>query len=293
MRRTAFHPSTVCWERDGQRRVSEIQTWSKHLLHVCLCLKGEGKVFWGTPQNLEGTPSMVALIDKYPDPKRLLRHPHLLHQIQSVRCFEAMIKSRKIQKKSPYFSNTKSWNQWKWLKCAWSAPYIRIRIDGYVWDISGWGLIQSDPFFMPTKSRLKCLVGQLVTILGATCPRSVFKGTTSVEFAKLANNFAFKTCFFSTKKISIDLPYIVIKHIKHTLLKLARNSFCNNPYQIFQRPFLWEVLNLNLENSAPWPIGSTNAGWRDHAWLANPKQHHSWVDHFEFMILCCTSHAND
>lgn len=108
MRRTAFHPSTICWERDGQRRVSEIQTWSKHLLHVCLCLKGEGKVFWGTPQNLEGMPSMVALIDKYPDPKRLLwRHPHLLHKIQSVRCFEAMTKSRKIQKKTPYFTKTK------------------------------------------------------------------------------------------------------------------------------------------------------------------------------------------
>ena len=30
-------------DRDAQRRVSETPTWSKHLLHVCLCLKGEGK----------------------------------------------------------------------------------------------------------------------------------------------------------------------------------------------------------------------------------------------------------
>jgi len=72
-------------------------------------LKGEGKVFWGTPQNLEGMPSMVALIDKYPDPKRLLwRHPHLLHKIQSVRCFEAMTKSRKIQKKNTIFHQNKN-----------------------------------------------------------------------------------------------------------------------------------------------------------------------------------------
>ena len=42
------------------------------------------------------------------------------------------------------------------------------------------------------------------------CPRYLFKGTTSVEFAKLANNFGFKTCLFSTNKIYIDLHRFAI-----------------------------------------------------------------------------------
>jgi len=109
------------------------------------------------------------LIDICPDPKRLL-------WIQSVPMLWSYDQIPQNPEKNTIFhQKQKSWNQWKWLKCAWSAPYIRIRIDGYVWDISGWGLIQSDPLFMPTKSRLKCLVGQLVTILGATMSAICFQ----------------------------------------------------------------------------------------------------------------------